>query len=82
MNYIFFYDEKLQNLIDGCNKISNATPENIDACSQYINEKAYAYATFTQENFNVSVDTVKDIGLNCKLYIMPGSCTLDDNFGK
>ena len=76
----FYADEKLQTLLTTSMDAKTHTPENIDACHQYLKDTCIGYGICYGVNYYVYVDTIKNVALDFKNCVPAGACEYSDAF--
>lgn len=73
-------DDELQSLLETASDVYGHTEESVDAFHQYLKEQAYGIGLFNINAYTVTVDSISEIVVDPKNYVVPGAFTYESNY--
>lgn len=68
-------DDTLQELLETASDVYGHSDESVDAFHQYLKEQAYGIGLFNINAYTVTVDSIEEIAVDPKNYVVPGAFT-------
>lgn len=73
-------DDELQSLLETASDVYGHSDESVDAFHQYLKEQAYGIGLFNINGYTVTVDSISEIVVDPKNYVVPGAFTYESNY--